>query len=81
MLYDNIDAFSFTFPFPLSPKFHRVVLLLQACSTSEFTYDHACFCVHVYLLDLSSMYERKYALKHGKPEMHIKNINVDSLTH
>jgi hypothetical protein len=29
-------------------KFHRVVLLLQTCSTSEFVHDHACFCVYVY---------------------------------
>jgi hypothetical protein len=35
--------------FPSFPKFHRVVPLLQTCSTSEFVYDHACFCVNVYL--------------------------------
>jgi hypothetical protein len=31
------------------PEFHRVVALLQTCSTSEFVHDHACFCVYVYL--------------------------------
>jgi hypothetical protein len=45
----------------LFPEFHRVVPLLQTCSTTEFVFDHACFCVYVYLLDLSSMYERKHA--------------------
>jgi hypothetical protein len=35
--------------FPSFPKFHRVVPLLQTCSTSEFVYDHTCFCVYVYL--------------------------------
>jgi hypothetical protein len=33
----------------LLPWFHKVVPLLQTCSTSEFEYDHAWFCVHVYL--------------------------------
>jgi hypothetical protein len=28
---------------------NRVVTLLQTCSTSEFVYDHAWFCVYVYL--------------------------------
>jgi hypothetical protein len=31
------------------PKFCRVVLLFQTCSTSEFVCDHAFFCVYVYL--------------------------------
>jgi hypothetical protein len=35
--------------FPSFPKFHRVVPLLQICSTYEFVYDHVCFCVYVYL--------------------------------
>jgi hypothetical protein len=48
------------FSFHSFPKFHRIVPLLKSCSTSEFVYDHACFCVYVYLLDLSSMYERKH---------------------
>jgi hypothetical protein len=30
-------------------KFHRVVPLLETCSTSEFVYDHACFCAYIYL--------------------------------
>jgi hypothetical protein len=48
------------FSFPSFPEFHRVVPLLQSCSTFEFVYDHAGFCVYVYLLDLSSMNERKH---------------------
>jgi hypothetical protein len=31
------------------PEFHRVVLRLQTCFTTAFVYDHACFCVYVYL--------------------------------
>jgi hypothetical protein len=37
------------FSFPPFPEFHRVVPLLQTRSASEFAYDHACFCVYVYL--------------------------------
>jgi hypothetical protein len=37
------------FSFPSFPEFLRVVPLLQTCSTSEFVYDRACFCVYVYL--------------------------------
>jgi hypothetical protein len=37
------------FSFPSFPEFHRVVALLQTCSTYEFVYDHAWFCVYVYL--------------------------------
>jgi hypothetical protein len=33
----------------LFPEFHRAVPLLSTRSTSEFVYDHACFCVYVYL--------------------------------
>jgi hypothetical protein len=47
------------FTFPSFPKFHRVVPLLQTCSTSEFVYDHIYFCVCL-SLDLSSTYERKH---------------------
>jgi hypothetical protein len=39
-----------------TPTFHRVVPLLQTCSTYEFVYDHVYFWLHVYLLDLSSTY-------------------------
>jgi hypothetical protein len=39
---------------------HRVFPLLQSF-THEFVYDHVWFCLYVYLLDLSSMYERKHA--------------------
>jgi hypothetical protein len=35
--------------FPSFPEFHREVPLLQICSIPEFAYDHACFCVYVYL--------------------------------
>jgi hypothetical protein len=45
------------FPFPSFPKVHRVVPLLQTCSTYEFVYEHTCFCIYVYLLDLFSMHE------------------------
>jgi hypothetical protein len=48
------------FSFPSFPEFHTVFPLLQTYSTSEFAvYDHACFYVYAYLLDLSSIYERK----------------------
>jgi hypothetical protein len=47
------------FSFPSFPEFHRVFPLLQTCSTYEFIYDHVCFCVYVYLLDLSSTYKTK----------------------
>jgi hypothetical protein len=40
------------FYFHSSPKFQGSSLL-QTCSTSEFVYDHACFCAYVYPLDLS----------------------------
>jgi hypothetical protein len=46
--------------FPSFPEFHRVVPLLQTRSTSEFVYVHVCFCVYVYLLELSSTYVRKH---------------------
>jgi hypothetical protein len=35
--------------FPSFLELRKVVLLLQTCSTSEFVYDHVCFCVYVYL--------------------------------
>jgi hypothetical protein len=44
-----------------SPKVHRVVPLIKTCSTYKFIYDHVCFCVYVYVLYLSSTYERKHA--------------------
>jgi hypothetical protein len=37
------------FSFPSFPEFHTKVTLLQTCPTSEFEYDHAWFCVYVYL--------------------------------
>jgi hypothetical protein len=41
-------------------ELHKVVPLLETCSTYEFLYNHVCVCVYVYLLDLSSMCESKY---------------------
>jgi hypothetical protein len=58
------DALSFSFP--SFPKFHRGVPQLQTCSTSEFVYDHANFCVCL-SLDLSSTYERKCGLCVSEP--------------
>jgi hypothetical protein len=57
MLCDITDAPSLSFLFP---EFHRAVPLLQTCSTYGFVYDYACFCVLVYILDLSSTCERKH---------------------
>jgi hypothetical protein len=37
------------FSFLSLPEFVGVVPLLHTCSASEFVYDHACFCVYVYL--------------------------------
>jgi hypothetical protein len=45
------------FSFPYSSESHREVPLLQTCSTHKCLYDHVCFWVHIYLLDLSSTYE------------------------
>jgi hypothetical protein len=45
---------------PSSPKFQGVVRLLQTYSTYKCVNDHVCFCVYVYILDLSSTYERKH---------------------
>jgi hypothetical protein len=44
----------------LFPEFHKIVPVLLTCSTYELVYDHTYFCVYDYLLDLSSMYERKH---------------------
>jgi hypothetical protein len=55
MLYHFLFL-SFSFP-----EIHRIVPLLQTCSTSEFECDNVYFCVCVYLLDLSFTYERKHA--------------------
>jgi hypothetical protein len=41
-----------SFSCPSFPKFHSVVPLLQTYSTYMFVYDHVCFCVYSYLLDL-----------------------------
>jgi hypothetical protein len=48
------------FSFLTSLEFHRIVPVLQ---TYKFVYDHVCFCVYVYLLDLFSTYERKQKKK------------------
>jgi hypothetical protein len=55
--YGDHCCSSILFSFPAFPEFCRVVSLLQTCSTYAFVYDHTCFCVYVYLLDVSSMYE------------------------
>jgi hypothetical protein len=47
MLYYWCSILLFSFPSFLT--FHRVVPLLQTCSTSEFVYDRACFCIYFYL--------------------------------
>jgi hypothetical protein len=36
------------FSFLSFSEFHRVVPLKQMCSTTEFVYDHAYFCVYIY---------------------------------
>jgi hypothetical protein len=41
------------FSFPSFPEFHRVLPLLQACSTSEFVDDQACF---VYIFVFGSIF-------------------------
>jgi hypothetical protein len=66
MFYDTVDALSF-FSFPSFSELHRVVPLLQTCSTYEFVYDDVCFCVYVYLLDPFSMYEGKRGLCLSEP--------------
>jgi hypothetical protein len=40
----------------LSPKCHKLIPLLQTCSTYECVHDHISFCVYLYALDLFSMY-------------------------
>jgi hypothetical protein len=60
VMWCNItDALSFVFSFPSIPEFHRVVPLLLTCSSYEFVYT--CFCIYVYLLDLSRMREKHVA--------------------
>jgi hypothetical protein len=60
MLCFSVLLILILFSFPSFPKSHRVVPLLQTCSTYEFIYAHICFCGYVYLLGLSSMYNRKH---------------------
>jgi hypothetical protein len=52
MLYHSLS-------FPSFLKFHRIVPLLQTCSTSKFVYDHACF-LYMFIFWISSMYEGKH---------------------
>jgi hypothetical protein len=42
-------CFIILFSLPSFPEFHRVVILLQTYSTTEFVYDHVWFCVYIYL--------------------------------
>jgi hypothetical protein len=48
------------FAFSSFPEFHTVVPLSQTYFIHKFAYGHACFCIYVYLLDLSSKYERNH---------------------
>jgi hypothetical protein len=50
------------FSFLSFPEFHRVVPLLQTCSTYTLVYDHVCPCVYLYLLDLPHMSENMQPL-------------------
>jgi hypothetical protein len=56
MLYHSLILFSF----PSFLVFHRVVPLLQTCSTYEFVHDHVYFYVYVCLLGLSCMRENMW---------------------
>jgi hypothetical protein len=60
MQYILIFLISILFFFSSFPKFHKIVPLLQTCSLYKCAYDHVCFCVYIYLLDLSSTCERKH---------------------
>jgi hypothetical protein len=49
-MYFNIINSNLTlFPFP--SLLSSVVPRLQTCFTCKFAYDHACFCVYIYLLE------------------------------
>jgi hypothetical protein len=48
-------CFIILFSLPSFPKFHRIVLVLQICSTSEFVCDHVCF---VYMFIFGSIFCR-----------------------
>jgi hypothetical protein len=48
------------FCFLISLEFHSIVPLLQTYSTCRCVHDHAC--VYIYLLDLSSAYDRKHGI-------------------
>jgi hypothetical protein len=65
-LYDlpsQILCFIIFCSFICFPKFHKIFVLLQICSTYEFVYGHSWFCIYVHLLDLSfSMSGNKQAL-------------------
>jgi hypothetical protein len=49
------------FSFP-SSQVPREVAPLQICSTYKCVCDRVCFCVYIYLLELSSTYERKHVV-------------------
>jgi hypothetical protein len=53
VFYNIVDDLSYS-SFISFPEFYRVVSLLQISSIYEFVYEHACFYVYVYLLDLFS---------------------------
>jgi hypothetical protein len=48
-LFYNIDDVLSFFSFPSFPEFHRIVPLLQTCSTYVFIYDHACVCAYMFV--------------------------------
>jgi hypothetical protein len=56
MYFDTVEALPFSFP----SYSHRVAPLLQTCFIYKFIHDHVWFCVYVYVLDLSSTYERNH---------------------
>jgi hypothetical protein len=51
-------CFMILFSFPSFPMSHRVVLLLQSCSTSEFVYSHVCF-VYVFIFWIYLLHMRE----------------------
>jgi hypothetical protein len=69
------------FYFPSFPNFHRLVPLLQICSTYGFVYDHACFHIYVYLLALSSIWKKTCGLCLFVPGLLSLNMRSSNCTH
>jgi hypothetical protein len=55
MVYDITIALLF-FSFPSFLEFHRVVPLLQTCSTTEFVYDWFCMYVYLFIFTFTHVY-------------------------